>query len=315
MSRRSRKARAKGAPRFSRALVGLLVPLFGALALRCRPDLLLDDRSGPSESQTTKSQPTAVATQSRPTSPGEKPASVHLAMGTPKDGNEADDYLMIKPQYALSYNKDKNIPNWVSWNLDASYFGDAPRLKGKFLVDDTLPDGFYRVRHDDYTGSGYDRGHMVRSEERTRTAEDNKATFLLTNILPQYHDLNAGPWLRLEEYAQELSQRDKRELYLMAGGVFYKNKKTSTIGKGVAVPDAFFKIIVVLNRNQSADDVSAETRVITVLMPNKEGIMGDGWEKYRTTVDDIEKRTGYDFLSAVPESIQRVLEAREDDGN
>jgi endonuclease G len=221
---------------------------------------------------------------------------------------------MIKPQYALSYNKERNGASWVSWRLDAGDFGPAPRHKGKFLSDDSLPEGFYRVRHDDYTGSGYDRGHMVRSEERTRTPEDNKATFLLTNILPQTHDLNAGPWLRLEDYAQELAQKEKRTLHVVAGGLFNKGHRPTTINKGVAVPDAFFKVIVVLDHGQSARDVGETTRVIAVIMPNKEGILGEGWGKYRRPVDEIERRSGYELLPAVPEAVQRVLEARVDDG-
>ena len=71
--------------------------------------------------------------------------------------------------------------------------------------DDMLPAGWYRVQDHDYAGSGYDRGHMVRSEERTRSPEDNKTTFYLTNVLPQTHELNAGPWLRLEDYCQDLA--------------------------------------------------------------------------------------------------------------
>jgi endonuclease G len=48
-------------------------------------------------------------------------------------------------------------------------------------------------------------------------------------------------------------------------------------------------------------------------MPNESGIISEGWQKFRVSVDEIEKRTGYEFLSAVPESVQRVIEARTDD--
>jgi endonuclease G len=236
--------------------------------------------------------------------------SVHLAMGVPEDNNPADDHLMVKPQYALSYNKELNVANWVSWQLDASWFGDAPRFKGKFMEDPDLPDGFYRVRHEDYVNSGYDRGHMVRSEERTRSPEDNKTTFFLTNILPQYHELNAGPWLRLEEHCQDLATKQKKQLFVMAGGLPPRGKRFETIGKGVYAPDTFFKIVVVLEPRQDAGDVSASTEVIAVLMPNDKSIMNDGWEKYRTSIDEIEKKTGYDFLPAVSEDVQQVIEAR-----
>lgn len=252
-----------------------------------------------------------------PTTPAVRPGkgkatSVHLTMGIPTDGDDSDDYLMIKPQYALSYNKKLNDPNWVSWNLNATYFGDVPRFKGKFIADASLPSDFYKVRHDDYTGSGYDRGHMVRSEERTRTDADNESTFLTVNLLPQYHDLNAGPWLRLEEYCQRLAQKEKKELFVVAGGIF--PKKPETIGKGVAVPNATYKIVVILERGQSIENVSDSTRVIAVQMPNQQGILREGWGQYRTTVAALEKATRYNFLSDLPEALQKNLENRKDSG-
>lgn len=135
----------------------------------------------------------------------------------------------------------------------------------------------------------------------------------MTNILPQYHDLNAGPWLRLEEHCEKLAKREGRELFVMAGGVFPPGKRvTEKIGKDVAVPATFFKIVVILEAGQSAKDVKATTPTIAVIMPNKTGISDEGWEKYRVSIDEVEKRTGYEFLSAVPESIQQAIEARAD---
>jgi len=290
----------------------------GALLHACRADRWLDDLAAPeaTEDGSGRSRPPKTTTT---TSPGKTPtarpknaeSSAHLGLGLPEDGDASDDQILRKPQYVLSYNRDQNVANWVSWELNAGWFGDAPRHKGKFIEDAELPAGFYRVGHDDYTGSGYDRGHMVRSEERTRSPEDNRTTFFLTNILPQYHDLNAGPWLRLEERCEELTRRQHKQLYVIAGGVLSRGKKPSkTIGKGVAVPSTFFKVAVVLEEGQGAADVTTSTEVMAVLMPNEEGIMREDWEKYRTTVDEIERRTGYELLSAVPESIQKVIEAR-----
>ncbi len=290
----------------------------GAAAMRCRPDRWLEGLGGGDGAPRPAPTPSRRTASPKPTasSPRAPAASVHLELGTPVRTGKAkadpgDERLMIKPQYALAYSRSRSAATWVSWELDASWFGDAPRHRGKFIADDALPDGWRRVTHDDYTGSGFDRGHMVRSEERTRSPEDNKATFLLTNVLPQRHDLNAGPWLRLEEYCQELAQKEKRRLFIAAGGIFGSRPRTA--GKDVAVPDSFFKIIVVLGRGQGAGDVSESTRVIAVMMPNTTGIIDEGWGRYRTTVDDVEERAGYDFLSAVPEEAQRVIESRTDD--
>ncbi len=159
----------------------------------------------------------------------------------------------MRPEYALSYNRRRNAANWVSWDLNASYLGSVRRHKGKFLPDEALPVGWYRVRHEDYGGSDFDRGHIVPSEDRTRTPEENLATFRLTNVLPQRHELNVGTWLRLEEYCHALAAKEGRELYLMAGGIFPAHPET--IGRGVSVPSAFFKIAVVMAPGQGAADV------------------------------------------------------------
>jgi endonuclease G len=232
--------------------------------------------------------------------------SIHLALGAPTPTGTPDDTLLVKPQYALSYNRSRNGPNWVSWELNDSYYGGARRHRGKFLPDESLPPGFRRVHHEAYSGSAYDRGHLVRSEERTRSREDNESTFLLTNVLPQRHDLNAGPWLRLEQYCQTLAQRDGKEMFITAGGIFSDHPET--IGQGVAVPDAFFKIVVVLDEGQGPRDVSAKARVIAVIMPNADGIRDDPWHGYRTSVRAIEDRTGFRFFSRVPGRVRRALE-------
>ncbi|WP_438019154.1 DNA/RNA non-specific endonuclease [Sorangium sp. So ce315] len=330
MGSRKRRRRSRGA----QALIALAVTALSAAGVKCGLERGLRelglDRSedrpakpSPSPGRSSSPPPKGVPPKGAPTSPTSRPPapSVHLELGVPvRTGARAaradasDDHLMIKPQYALSYNRSRNVANWVSWRLDAASFGDAPRYRGKFLADSALPDGWYRVQHDDYTGSGFDRGHMVRSEERTRTPDDNKATFLLTNILPQRHDLNAGPWLRLEEACQALAQKERRTLFVIAGGLFDERERPATIGKGVAVPDAFFKIAVVLEPGQGPEDVGPSTRVIAAVMPNATGIKDEGWGQYRTTVDEIERRAGYDVLTALPEPVQRVLEARTDDG-
>lgn len=300
--------------------IGLLVVAGGFAA--CRPDRLLDNRgSGQGDSSSLPRPEKTSKPHHRDPAPDTAPptangqgtsGSVHLALGAPKRAASDDDYLLIKPQYALSYSGKRNVANWVSWNLDASYFGPAPRHKGKFLTDASLPAEDYRVQDRDYSGSGFDRGHMVRSEERTRTPEDNLATFYLPNVLPQRHDLNAGPWLRLEEYLQELSQKENKELYVTAGGLFSAHPET--IGHGVAVPEACFKIVVVLERGQGLSDVSDRTRVIAVIMPNITGILDQPWGQYRTTVSEVEKRAGYTFFPLVPEPVRRVLIARVDTG-
>ncbi len=233
----------------------------------------------------------------------------HVEFGTPRDRTPADDHLMEKRQYVLSYNPRLGVANWVSWNLNRTHFGDEPRSPA-FMADSALPARFTRVTSSDYTRSGYTRGHMVRSEERTATPEDNVATFLLTNIVPQTQDLNAGPWLGLERYLQEQAQREGREIYVISGGIFPAQPQTLN-GRGkVAIPTSTWKIAVLLPFGRGLADVKTarDLRVIAVDMPNVNGIATRPWRDYLTTVDALEQATGYDFLDRLPDAIEAEVE-------
>ena len=233
-------------------------------------------------------------------------SSVHVALGTPRDADPADEYFLDEHSFVLSYSPEKRVPNWVAWQLDRKHLGHAHR-QDDFRADLALPARFYRVTESDYLHSGYDRGHMCPSADRRASAKGNSQTFLFTNIQPQLHELNAGPWEQLERYARLRAQRGAL-LYVVAGGVF--SAPFSTIGNRVAVPAANFKIIVILEPGQGPSDVNEQTEVLAVLMPNQRGVSEHEWQEYATTVDAIEQASGYDFLNAVPERVQRVIEAR-----
>jgi len=249
--------------------------------------------------------PTTTKTKPPPISPDGK---IHLVLGVPVDADSTDDYLIVRPQYALSYNRFRNVANWVAWNLTRDWFGSSGRYSGKYLTDSSLPPEFYWVTHSDYTYSGYNRGHIVRSKERTRTVEDNKSTFLLTNIYPQKSDLNQEVWFDFELWCENQTMGRNKELFIYAGGVF--SDSSVTIGNGVTAPDSCFKIVVVLERGQGLESVTENTEVVSVMMPNRDGVSSQSWEAYKRTVDQIETATGYDFLPLVPDSIEAVIEAR-----
>jgi len=246
------------------------------------------------------------------TSCNQQDASIHLTMGNPSQAtaqiSNADNYLMRKQGYALSYNSSKGIPNWISWQLNRDWLGGLQR-QNDFRPDPDLPSEWYSVKPFDYNRTGYDKGHMAPSGDRTKDAAINSETFLMTNIVPQARDNNRGTWRVLEEYSRGLVKAGK-ELYIISGGIGEKKK----LAKGkVSVPDRVWKIVVVLDRpGQGVSGVNVNTRAIAVDMPNENKIAPD-WRKYLTTIDRLESETGYDFLSNVSESIQQSIESRVDD--
>jgi endonuclease G len=243
-----------------------------------------------------------------PTPTPTPPASVHLTLGNPSgavaDTADFDNYLMVKPQYALAYHRDRGTPVWVSWHLDSAWLGSTPR-QDDFRADTTLPAGWYRVLGTDYSGSGYDRGHMTPSADRTQTVADNSSTFLMTNMIPQLPANNQGPWASLETYCRTLAGAGN-ELYVVSGG--YGTQGTIA-GGHVTVPSQTWKVIIVLPAGTNdAARVTTSTRAIAVIMPNSGSINSD-WRTYRVSVDQVEALTGFDFFANAPDAAENLIEA------
>jgi len=234
--------------------------------------------------------------------------TVHLTMGNPSgavsDAAFSDNYLMVKTQYALAYHRDRGTPVWVSWHLDSSWLGSTPR-QDDFRADTTLPAGWYQVQGTDYSGSGYDRGHMTPSADRTKTVSDNSSTFLMTNMIPQLPANNQGPWASLESYCRTLAGSGN-ELYIVSGGYGVNG---TIAGGHVTVPLQTWKVIIVIpSGTNDAARVTSTTRAIAVIMPNSGSINSD-WRTYRVSVDQVEALTGFDFFSNVADSAENAIES------
>lgn len=189
--------------------------------------------------------------------------------------------------------------------------GPVERYSGPFITDISLPAGWYRVNHRDYSGSGYDRGHMTPSADRTATVADNEATFILSNILPQAPENNQGLWSDLEEVSRDLV-REGNELYIIAGG----HGSDGTLADGaLTIPQAVWKVILALP--SGTDDlarIDTQTEVIAIWTPNDASTAGRSWQDYRTSVACIEQRTGLDLLNAVSDPVELALQGAGCDG-
>lgn len=260
-------------------------------------------------------QPTVETTpDTSPTNTAPKPSeetkinlNKFLPLGNPSNAvfsqSSPDNYLMTGEYFSLSYNRSKGIPNWVMWRLNANSFGDAKR-QNNFRPDNRLPDNWTKVVPFDYSGSGYDRGHICPSADRSSSEGANSSTFLMTNMAPQINDLNAGPWEKLETYSRSLARRN-HTLYIISGQYGNNGK----IKNKVMIPTNFWKIIVVV---PDGEEINKDTRIIAVDMPNIKGISGKNWRDYRTTIKQIEQKTKYNFLSNMPSNLQSVLKIKLD---
>jgi endonuclease G, mitochondrial len=240
--------------------------------------------------------------------PGEDP----LVLGNPSfataDVVNENNYLMEKPQYTLSYNRSKATANWVAWRLDSTWIGSSGR-QDDFRADTTLPAGWYQVQDFDYSGSGYSRGHIVPSGDRTRSVADNSATFLMTNMMPQISANNEGPWNEFENYLRSVAGAGN-EIYIVSGPT--GNQGTIAGGK-VVVPQYTWKVVLILpNGNNDLLRVTRSTRAFGIVVPNFLPISSTAWRSYRVSVDTVEYLTGHNFFSEIPAITQELIERKRD---
>lgn len=156
----------------------------------------------------------------------------------------------------------------------------------------------------DYRRSGYDRGHLLPSADRNDSEIENINTFLYSNIAPQLPALNRGTINSLEQKIREWAIKYD-SLHIVTGSILTdnKNRPIQKIGKGVSVPQYFYKVIAVKSGNSY--------KTIGFIMPNIESVDPD-YKKYMTTVENIEKATNKDFFHLLPDSIETRVEKEKD---
>ena len=228
--------------------------------------------------------------------------SEHLTLGNPSQANRNDpnNYLLIKDQFVVSYNRTKLIPNWVSWHLDDDWIRSNVEREGSFFMDEKLPKKWKKALPSQYLRSGFDRGHLCPAGDRTRSVEDQEATFVMTNIIPQSPLLNRGLWVEVEKQCRELV-RSGKELYIYSGtnglGGVGENGYAELLIGGVHIPGYVWKVIVVLPEgNRDAARIDADTQVITLLIPNRDASTYRPLDEFVVSLAELEKLTKLDFL-------------------
>lgn len=196
--------------------------------------------------------------------------------------------------FTISFNKDNSTPNYVAWELLGEETSGEQSRSNKFWTDSEI-DGCPTTK--DYSNSGYDRGHMCPAADQKWSREAMEDCFVMANICPQLHALNAGAWATLENKERQWAQRDSA--IMIIAGPIYDKTDTKRIGEaGVRVPGAFFKVL--------AAPYADRPRGIAFVYPNMTapGNMQD----YAMSIDDLEKITGYDFFQSLPDDVEESVE-------
>ncbi len=199
--------------------------------------------------------------------------------------------------YVTGYSDALGGPVWAAYHMRdlATLPAPAPR-PDKFEIDLRT---IARVSPDYYTGSGYDRGHMAPNYAiATRYGEAAQLeTFLMSNITPQRHSLNAGLWKELEMKIATSYPARYGEVWVLTGPVF--GPRPQKLRGGVAVPEAFFLIVV--------DETEGKLRTEALIIPQDAPPEGEA-ARFLTTIAEIQRRTGLDFLSELDDEAERQVE-------
>lgn len=225
----------------------------------------------------------------------------HLYAGQPVASNSLKRIDRIG--YVVGYDEKRKNPAWVAYYLapvEKKPQGIS-RRPSKFNTDMTTE---AKVSHQDYTHSGYDRGHMAPNYGiSTRYGRQAQLeTFLMSNIVPQKGNLNRGVWRELEMKVADIKggiANRVEGVYVITGPIY--DDKIEKIKDNIEIPDSFYKIIVDLENKIP--------RTLAFIMP-QDANRKDEPEKFLTSIDEIEKQTGLDFFADMQDSYESKFEAK-----
>jgi len=168
--------------------------------------------------------------------------------GIGPNGNMVLDYT----HYSLQFNKVKKLPVYTAVNIDGKTnlmglpheerSGDRWDQDDRILVDDE----HFQFGNNDYKGTIFQKGHMVRYFDPAWGSSDNVKktamldTFYYTNCCPQVGKYNAVVWNYLEDYYMARAIFQDKKITVFTGPIFNKAKKIGAL----LVPMNFWKVVV-----------------------------------------------------------------------
>lgn len=226
--------------------------------------------------------------------------------------------ILRRERYTVSYNRETLNPNWVAWVLTREsaqgevekkiWFDDKGNAQGIVNFKPDMVKGTYIVDAESETPSpqfedwdkmpdGMSHGHMCPAGDCKTSPVAVTQSFLLTNMCVQARNLNSGSWNRLEMKCRDLAKKYGR-IYIVAGPIFKDGKVSVKMGN-IAIPDAFFKVLLCMDGSPKA---------IGFVYSNTND--KHNMDESACTVDDVELLTGIDFFPQLPDSIEHEVESK-----
>ena len=199
--------------------------------------------------------------------------------------------------YEIGYNTKYHLPAWTFYSLTKEHLALANLdRKGSFVKDPLLNSS--QAKNKDYSASGFDKGHLVPCEDMSFSEQAMHETFYFSNCAPQTTELNRGEWKVLEELNRHWG-KEYGEVIVISGPVFENNMRTLGEVK-IPIPNSFYKIII---RHETQT-----YKAIGFILPNVTTQI-NGIKDRVCSIDSIEKITGLDFFSELPDNLEEQFES------
>lgn len=222
------------------------------------------------------------------------------AFAFPQHELTADELIVYHSAYTVCYNTKHKLPRWVAYRLEASELEGSMERINRFAPDPKVPGG--TALPSDYTGTGYDRGHLAAAADFGFDRQAYEETFLMSNIAPQTPALNRGTWRLLEEATRRWARREQA-LYIVTGPILQEPMKRIGRRNRVSVPPAFFKVIL--------DMTEPEVKALAFIMPNTDEL-SQNFMDYLVTIEQVEQQTGLNFFPCLDQhpELRQFLETQ-----
>lgn len=266
------------------ALAALAFWLFNQFSGKKEPEL---EPQKPQTEQTDKPEPSDPA-------PVPTPAQSKVdASLFPAEGGEQ----VLHTYFALAYSEPHEQATWVAYELTRDRLNENwAERPNTFRPDQAVSTESATPR--DYSGSGYDKGHLCPAADMAFDAAAIDETFLMSNMSPQVRGFNAGVWRELEELVRDWARRFKR-VYVVTGPIL-DNAKTQIGFSKVTVPLAFYKVLYAPEQHKA----------IGFMLPNQ--VSEKPVMSFACSIDKVEKTTGLDFFPKILNGLNEELEANYD---
>lgn len=239
------------------------------------------------------------------------------------------DAVFVFRGYMSSFDTDGNgglapwgIPDFVAYEMRefSGTLGKSPGRPSPWITNADLAirglapkDATYRYSRAFRTANPnwYVRGHLAMKHHAWRLgANADWNTHTMMNAVPQRALFNRSIWLDLEDRTAEWAD-EFEAVWIIAGPIMRDGQPTERLGeptKGemqIAIPDMLFKIVI-----KESGDLNRPNILAFIYPQDDEGYGSSPYDhsRYLVSVDEIERSTGLDFLTVLPDDDEEEIE-------